>query len=275
MKRSERTWGDGAIRAANDSERPSAPGAIPIVHQQSTIADCPGAATIAPVKIQPPQMVTVPGGRFVMGRDASRPDEAPAHEVVVGTFAVAVSPVTNGEYAAYLADTGAAPPPFVGAERFAAPPQPVVGINWFEAVAYCEWLSTETGRRYRLPTEAEREFAALGGLTGSDWPWEGENEAFRTAINALSAPHVPALDCANGYGLRCMAENVHEWCSDWYSPDYYAASPVENPPGPPEGKRRASRGGSWRHREKLTRINARSSLDPSFRYSDFGFRVYG
>jgi len=70
-----------------------------------------------------------------------------------------------------------------------------------------------------------------------------------------------------------MAENVHEWCSDWYSPTYYAESPSDNPRGPAAGVRRASRGGAWRHREKTTRINARSSLVPEFRYSDFGFRV--
>jgi formylglycine-generating enzyme len=226
------------------------------------------------VKAQQPEMVSIPAGEFWMGKDGSRPDEAPGHLVRVQAFGAAVWPVTNTEYAAYLAATGAAPPPFLGEERFAAPGQPVVGINWFEAVAYCEWLSAETGRTFRLPTEAEREFAALGGLNGADWPWEGENEAFRAAINALDRPHAPMPACANGYGLRCMAENVHEWCSDWYSPTYYAVSPVENPLGAPEGRRRSSRGGSWRHKEKLTRINARSSLDPSFRYSDFGFRVY-
>ena len=71
-----------------------------------------------------------------------------------------------------------------------------------------------------------------------------------------------------------MAENVHEWCSDWYAADWYAGSPAHQPSGPESGRRRASRGGSWRHRDVTTRINARSSLDPSFHYSDFGFRVY-
>lgn len=235
---------------------------------------CAVHATMGAMKVQPPEMVVLPGGRFVMGKDGSRPDEAPSHEVAVGGFAAAVSPVTNEEYARYLAATGADPPPFLAEERFAAPGQPVVGINWFEAVAYCEWLSMETGRHSRLPTEAEREFAALGGLSGADWPWEGGNGAFRAWVNSLDRPHAPSRECANGYGLRCMAENVHEWCGDWYSPGYYAVSPLEDPRGPAEGKRRASRGGAWRHKDKLTRINARSSLDPSFRYSDFGFRVY-
>ena len=221
-----------------------------------------------------PEFVTIPGGTFLMGRDDSRKDELPAHLVTVRGFGAAVVPVTNAQYAVFVEATGIAPPPFLGEDRFAGADQPVVGINWFEAVAYCEGLGRRDGGRYRLPTEAEREFAALGGLPGGDWPWEGENAAFVAWVSALDGPHAPTSGCANGYGLRCMAENVHEWCSDWYATDYYAASPAEDPRGPESGKRRASRGGSWRHREKLTRVNARSSLDPSFRYSDFGFRVY-
>ncbi|MEO8541569.1 MAG: SUMF1/EgtB/PvdO family nonheme iron enzyme, partial [bacterium] len=130
------------------------------------------------------------------------------------------------------------------------------------------------GGQFRLPTEAEREFAALGGLTGGDWPWKPANDAFVARVNALDGPHVPGSECANGYGLRCMAENVHEWCLDFYDAAFYAVSPTENPLNSAKAKRRSSRGGSWRHREKTTRINARSSLDPTFRYSDFGFRVY-
>jgi len=221
-----------------------------------------------------PEFVNIPGGTFLMGKDESRKDEGPAHPVTVGSFGAAISPVTNSQYAAFVQAAGSAPPPFLGEERFAGAGQPVVGINWFEAVAYCEWLGSSNSVRYRLPTEAEREFSALGGLAGGDWPWEGENAAFVAWISALNDPHSPTVECANDYGLRCMAENVHEWCSDWYASGYYAISPGGDPSGPESGKRRASRGGSWRHREKLTRVNARSSLAPSFRYSDFGFRVY-
>lgn len=222
----------------------------------------------------PPAMVTIPSGAFRMGKDGSRADERPAHDVVLSSFGAAVSPVTNAEYALYVAATGVEPPLFVGEDRFAAPTLPVVGINWFDAVAYCDWLLAETGVTYRLPTEAEREYAALGGRDGGDWPWEGEDHPFAAELDAMTAPHAPEARCANGYGLRCMAENVHEWCSDWYAADYYSVSPASNPLGPETGKRRVSRGGAWRHREKVTRINARSSLDPALRYSDFGFRVY-
>ncbi len=214
----------------------------------------------------------IPGGTFRMGKDGSRADEAPAHLVTVRPFRAAVSPVTNAEYARFVAETGAPPAPFAHEQRFDDPAQPVVCTNWFDAVAYCEWLTNVTGTPCRLPTEAEREWAALGGCEG-DWPWEHEHPG-AAAIKRMDRPHPPASICTNGYGLRCMAENVHEWCSDWYDANYYANSPEVDPRGPAEGKRRASRGGSWRHREKFTRINARSSLDPTFRYSDFGFRVY-
>ncbi len=210
-----------------------------------------------------------------MGKDGSRNDEAPAHPVTVRSFRAAVAPVTNAEYRAYLDTTAAPAPPFVGEERFANPAQPVVGINWFDALAYCEWLGSETGIGFRLPTEAEREFAALGGLAEGDWPWIGGPHPAVNVIDAMDGPHPPLAECANGYGLFCMAENVHEWCSDWYAADYYSVAPEDSPGGPAEPtKRKASRGGSWRHREKVTRVNARSSLDPTFRYADFGFRVY-
>ncbi len=221
-----------------------------------------------------PALVAIPGGEFVMGKDGSRKDEAPAHRVVVGPFRAAVTPVTNAEYAAYVAAIRADPSPFLGDERFAGPDQPVVGINWHEAVVYCEWLAGQTGIPFRLPTEAEREFAALGGLPGGDWPWTGGAHPIAAWIGSREGPHVPREECANGYGLRCMAENVHEWCADWYVADYYAVSLAESPRGPAHGTRRASRGGAWRHREKVTRINARSSIPPDFHYNDYGFRVY-
>jgi len=163
---------------------------------------------------------------------------------------------------------------FLGDARFTAAAQPVVGMSWFDAEAYCQWLRDETGVAYRLPTEAEREYAALGGLAGGDWPWAGDGGAFVARMNGLAGPHVPGVECENGFELLCMAENVHEWCGDWYAPGYYAEAPASDPRGPADGTRKVARGGSWRHKDKVTRINARASLVPSFRYNDFGFRVY-
>ena len=230
----------------------------------------------AETKVDAPVMIAIPGGRFWMGRGDQRPDEAPAHEVVVAGFLAARTPVLNREYARFVAATGVERPEFASEERFAHADRPAVGISWHDAVAYCRWLSDTTGKRYRLPTEAEREWAALGGRDGADWAWAGSMEAHPAfaAIAGLNEPHAPTEACANGYGLLCMAENVHEWCADWYAKDWYERSPASRPSGPQEGKRRVSRGGSWRHSTKFTRVTARASLDPSFRYNDFGFRVY-
>lgn len=221
-----------------------------------------------------PELVTLAGGTFVMGNEAGRKDEQPAHVVRVGPFRAARSPVTNAEYAVFVEATGEARPPWADDERFNEPGQPAVGVNWFEAIAYCEWLTGETGIPSRLPTEAEREFAARGGAEGALWPWEGREHPLGVELGTLRRPHSPQPECENGYGLRCMAENVHEWCSDWYSATYYAVSPEDSPTGPVEGTRRSSRGGAWRHAVKFTPVAARSSLVPEYRYNDYGFRVY-
>jgi formylglycine-generating enzyme required for sulfatase activity len=219
-------------------------------------------------------MVALPGGEFSMGNDAGPENERPAHLVRLAPFRAAQAPVTNAEYERFVCATGAEAPRFIDDSRFNAPDQPVVGVSWYDAVAYCEWLSRETGEFFFLPTEAQREFASLGGLRGADWPWQGAAHPLAAEIGSLDRPHAPGEPCANGYGLRCMAENVHEWCSDWYEAAYYGHSPVDAPEGPSTGERKSARGGSWRHQIKFTRLTARAAIPPSFRYNDFGFRVY-
>jgi formylglycine-generating enzyme len=219
----------------------------------------------------------IPGGTFVMGDDEGRSDERPAHQVNVGPFVLGRYPVTNRDYAQYLLASSARAPRFWDDARFNRPLQPVVGVSWYDAVAYCSWLAEQTGRQCRLPTEAEREWAALGGLARARYPW-GDAEPALVGPWAPGAAGqdrpLPVDDGApNGYGLCHIVDNVHEWCSDWWDPDYYAVSPIENPTGPANGSRRASRGGAWRHYLKFSRCSARSSLDPSFQYNDYGFRV--
>ncbi len=232
---------------------------------------------MALTQIATPRMALIQGGSFVMGNDAGRPDERPAHRVRLHSFRAALRPVSNAEYALFLSSTGREAPKFWQDAAFDAPAQPAVGITWFDAAAYCDWLSRATGAGFRQPTEAEREFASLGGLEGVDWPWGSDPPAARpelAEVAGLGQPHPPSEVCANGYGLLCMADNVHEWCSDWYDAAYYAVAPEEAPAGPASGKRRASRGGAWRHQVKFNRCSARSSLDPAFQYNDYGFRVY-
>jgi formylglycine-generating enzyme required for sulfatase activity len=213
--------------------------------------------------------VTIPAGAFAMGSDDGQPDERPVHEVWVSAFALAVCPVTNEEYARFVAATGRAPAPRSLRAGFDLPRQPVVAVTWFDAVAYCTWLADAVGLPCRLPTEAEREKAARGGRAGARYPW-GDHVRGSSPLAAL--PEVGSSE-ANGYGLRHMADLVHEWCSDWYADDWYLRSPARDPLGPAAGARRVSRGGSWRHRVPFTPCAARSSLPPDRAYADYGFRV--
>jgi formylglycine-generating enzyme required for sulfatase activity len=217
-----------------------------------------------------PEFVTIPAGTFLMGSESGRDDETPIHGVHVDAFALAIYPVRRWEYAIFVQATGHPPTKFWNDPRFQLPNQPVVGPSWFDAVAYCEWLSSRTGKRYRLPTEAEREKAARGGMEGREYPWGDEIPA------DLHGPNPPLEEVGtegpNGYGLCDMSVGVHEWCSDRYSAGYYAVSPESNPQGPSAGERRVARGGSWRHAIRYSRCAGRSSLGPEKTFNDFGFR---
>jgi len=222
-----------------------------------------------------PSLVAIPEGWFLMGSDRGQDNEKPVHRVWIDAFYVAARQVTNADYARFLASTGAQPQPFWKQANFDAPDQPVVAVSWFEAAKYCEWLCAETGQQYRLPTEAEWERAARGGIENALFPWGNDSPQSRPdyAARWQTGPEPVARYAPNAFGLYDICENVHEWCSDWYQPDYYAVSPESNPRGPESGQRRASRGGSWRHHIKISRCSARSSIPPEFQYADYGFRV--
>lgn len=213
--------------------------------------------------------VVIPAGWFWMGWDEGHPGERPRHRVWVDAFAIARWPVTNADYGPYLAATGAAPPAWWHDPRFNAPEQPVAGVNWFEALAFCEWLSIEHAAMFRLPFEAEWEKAARGGLEASRYPWGNE----RPATASFDKPPVVTATPANPIGLHALSGVCHEWCLDWDSEDYYRQSPERNPTGPAAGTRRISRGGAWRHQDPWSPVAHRSSLPPHLRYSDYGFRV--
>lgn len=222
-------------------------------------------------------VVTAPigGGSFLMGSDAGQDCEGPVHRVQIGAFELGTTQVTNRDYAKFLVTTGREAPPDWERPEFSGPLQPVVSVSWLDAIAYCEWLSQQTARAFRLPSEAEWEYAARGGMEGKLYPWGDEPPQSRPhyAERWRTGPERVAQDPPNDFGLHDMCANVHEWCSDWYDAAYYAVSPERNPRGPATGKRRASRGGSWRHHIKISRCSARSSIPPEFHYADYGFRV--
>jgi formylglycine-generating enzyme len=226
-------------------------------------------------QIAEPKQVEVTAGWFSMGADNGQDLERPVHRVWVDSFAIAETQVTVEEYARFLDATGSTPPPQWAAADFSHPRQPVVAVSWFDSVAYCDWLSTVSGSHYRLPTEAEWERAARGGLEDMDFPWGNDPPISRPGYHARwhTGPETVAQSEPNAYGLYEMCENVHEWCSDWFAAGYYATSPDRNPHGPEAGSRKASRGGSWRHHIKISRCSARSSIPPEFKYADYGFRV--
>ncbi len=222
-----------------------------------------------PIILDRVDLVEVPAGWFQMGWEQGHPGERPRHRVWLGAFAIARAPVTNRDYARFLAETGAIPPAWWEDPRFSDPEQPVVGVSWLDATDYCRWRSTHAGARVRLPSEAEWEKAARGGLDGARFPW-GEARPTRAGFDR---PPRPADTPANPLGLLALSGVCHEWCLDWEDETYYARSPERDPRGPEAGTRRVSRGGAWRHQDPWSPVAHRSSLPPDRRYSDYGFRL--
>ncbi len=210
-----------------------------------------------------------------MGSGSGQDCERPIHRVWVDAFLLAATQVTNADYARFLRATSSQPPPFWQDPNFNHPRQPVVAVSWFDADRYCQWLSAQTQRSYGLPTEAEWERAARGGVEQKTFPWGDDPPQSLPDYEKRwqTSPEPVARFAPNAFGLYDICENVHEWCSDWYDANYYATSPERNPRGPAEGQRKASRGGSWRHHVKASRCSARSSIPPEFQYADYGFRV--
>jgi sulfatase modifying factor 1 len=180
----------------------------------------------------------------------------PAAGAGAPAFLLGRTAVTNRDYAAAVASGGLPAPPWWTDPNFSAPDQPVVGVSWDEAAAFCQWLGDAGGGGFRLPSEAEWERAACGGLDAPRTSWGESLPADEIPSGPLSGPWVTGRGTPNGYGLCDMGTIVHEWCLDWSAPG-----------------RRASRGGSWRHAVRWSPPSARSSLPPAYRYSDYGFRV--
>jgi serine/threonine-protein kinase len=200
-----------------------------------------------------PALVPIPGGRIEIGTEA----------VEIPPFLLGRTPVTNREYAPFLAAGRASTPPWWNDPAFSAPLQPVVGVTWEEAMAYCAWIGETAGGRWRLPTEAEWQLAVSGGLTTPETAWGERPPEGEIPDGPLAGPWEAGRGSPNGYGLLDAGTIVHEWCLNWHEPEGTSLAP----------RRRASRGGSWRHRIRWSSPAARSSLPPGYRYADYGFRV--
>jgi formylglycine-generating enzyme required for sulfatase activity len=204
-----------------------------------------------------PATVSIPSGELETETGGS------AARVAIVAFRLGRTPVTNGEYARFVQSGRVAAPPWWSEAGFDALLQPVVGVTWDEAAGFCAWLGKVVGGRWRLPTDAEWEFAMSGGLAAPRTPWGEEIPAGEIPAGTLLGPWEVGRGTPNGFGLCDPGTVVHEWCADWFEPEIPRSGPG----------RRASRGGSWRHRIRWSSPSARSSLPPDYRYSDYGFRV--
>lgn len=221
----------------------------------------------------PEGMAIIPGGFFTMGSDSS--DERPKHKVWVDTFYLDKHEVTNREYRIFTKETGHPQSPFYRDSILGLPEHPVIGVSYDDAQAYAHWAGK------RLPTEAEWEYAARGGLAGKEFPWGNDKPSGKSNF----APHGDkdadgyaftspvGRFAANGFGLFDMAGNAWEWCADFYDTLYYRNSPEQNPVGPDSGYTRILRGGSWLSiNPKHLKCSSRLELKPFIKDRYYGFR---
>jgi sulfatase modifying factor 1 len=243
-----------------------------------------------------PDMVLVEAGSFEMGAADGRPKEQPVHTVEISRpFYISRYMVTFDEYERFLAYAGGTGVTWPDDLGFGRGQRPVFWIKWFDAAAYCNWLSENAGLApcysgtrkivkwdttadgYRLPTEAEWEYAARGGLLSQGYLYAGGNDPDEVGwygANSGNQTHPVGLKKPNELGLYDMSGNIWEWCWDWYRPDYYAESPPRDPLGPdsarqmqgvaPINAEKVRRGGDWGELAEHLRVSARSADLASF-----------
>jgi len=217
------------------------------------------------------ELVLIPGGEFVMG-EKGEGDHSPAHKVHIDSFYMDKYEVTNAQYLKFCEETGRQLPEFWGSKEFHNGPDfpnhPVVGISWRDAEDYAEWAGK------RLPTEAEWEYAARGGLTGMNYPNGDELDSTLANYSLAGVDATAAVGNypPNGYGLHDMAGNVWEWVADYYDEDCYKTSPSKNPGGPEDGRFKVIRGGSWHSGPGCNKVHYRNALPANWVDFAVGFR---
>lgn len=246
--------------------------ALPVLLALLALAGCRGRD---PARWTHPLGLTfarIPAGTFLQGSGSAGPLERPSHPVrITRPFYLGVTEVTEDQWAAVMGPRAARP----------RGDRPVVGVSWEDAQAFIARLNAREGTRaYRLPTEAEWEYACRAGTPG---PWYGEPADiawFEAKAEAEGHAHAAApgggarpvgLKAANAWGLHDMLGNVYEWCADWAGP--YPSGPVDDPRGPAAGEARVARGGSWLVHLNRTRADFRDFFPLGERRDDLGFRV--
>jgi len=236
-------------------------------------------------------MVFVQGGTFYMGNKIGSVDERPVHAITLRSFLISKYEVTFKQYDIFCDATGKKKPVDRGWGRGK---RPVIFVSWYDAVAYCNWLSKINGFSpcynikgkksscnfyadgYRLPTEAEWEFAAKGGNKSKGYNFSGSNNMDDVSWNKSNSLYktnkVGKLE-ANELGISDLSGNVWEWCWDYYDRTYYTISPEDNPFGPQKGKNRILRGGSWYNPARYQTNTVRDYANPESKDDYFGFRI--
>lgn len=244
---------------------------------QTTVANA-STATVRPLTL-------IEGGNFTMGSASGYADQKPEHTVTVDSFYIGTYEVTQDMYEEVM---GSNPSNWKG------PKLPVENVSWYDAVAFCNALSLKDGldaaytidgtsvlidwskNGYRLPTEAEWEFAAKGGLPSQGYTYPGSDTVYDVTWmteNSGGMTHEVGLKAPNELGLYDMGGNVYEWCWDWYDGQYYTNLADMNPTGPATGTYKVLRGGSWGELEPFVRPAYRNHFTPTFRATNYGLRL--
>lgn len=246
-------------------------------------------------RIRPDNMVPVPEGEFTRGSEEGENNEKPERRIFLDAYEIGAYAVTNQEFKGFVEAGGYDTEEYWTAEGWKwrlgesiSEPRywfdrqwnganfPVVGVSWYEAAAYAQWLSKETGENYRLPTEAQWEKAARGA-DGRTYPWGNEFDKDLCNSIELGLGRISPVGLfpggRSGYGCFDMAGNAWEWCADGYDGSYYKDSPAKNPKGPAGGSNRVIRGGSWGLGARYCRAACRDWYRPGSWWGDGGFRL--
>ena len=264
----------------------------------------PTKAPTATASYKIPQLINVTGGTFQMGSVApeAQENEKPVHSVTVGAFDISKFEVTVRQFSLFINETKYVTTSdslgfswiYKGGQwvkgknanwtndisgkiiEVSEMDMPVIHVSWYDAMNYCSWLSKETGQKFRLPTEAEWEFAARGGNNSNQYLYSGDNDADQVGwFEANSKENVAKVGQKrpNELGLYDMSGNVMEWCYDFYRDDYYADTKRDNIFGPDTGTEKVARGGSWFTSNLLCRSTFRMAYPPNSRGGSIGFRI--